>query len=78
MSPEDARRAERASWSVKKFTFGEESEDDDALFWASIPVDQRARAVWDVSLETWLLIDPDAINEPGLCRSVARVVRSGR
>ena len=76
MSPEEARREARARWTAEKFELGEASEDADVLYWASIPVEERARAVWEVSLETWSLIDPDVLHEPGLCRSVSRVVRS--
>ncbi len=75
MSSAEARRLARRHWTVGKYELGEESENADARFWLSIPVDQRALAVWDVSIEAWSLVDRDAANEPGLCRSVASVDR---
>jgi hypothetical protein len=50
--------------------------DDDALFWDRIPVDERAAYVWALSQEVFALAHPDAPPvQPGLSRSVVRVVR---
>jgi hypothetical protein len=74
----EERRALRASWRVERMAEGDAEADADARFWLTIPIDQRAQAVWELSLEAWSILDPDVLDEPGLCRSVARVVRSGR
>jgi hypothetical protein len=47
----------------------------DAAYWRSLSVGERVRQVWRLSEEQWRLRGefPD---EPGLCRSVARVLRA--
>jgi hypothetical protein len=73
----ETRKAARASAEVRVFRLGEhEAEADaDALFWDRIPVDKRPEFVWQLSLELYALSHPEARYEPGLSRSVARVVR---
>jgi hypothetical protein len=69
------RRAARASWSARVFRKGwEEMADYDALFWDAIPVDERAAAVWEQSLEMYRIADPGA-HERRLPRSSLRVER---
>jgi hypothetical protein len=72
---EDRRRA-RASWQARKFGPGaaEEAADYDALFWAQIPPEQRAAAVWELSLEMYSLTSPEA-REARLPRSAFRLQR---
>ena len=71
------RKAARAGAEVRIFRPGEQEAeaDADALFWDRIPVDKRAEFVWQLSLELHALSNPEARYEPGLSRSVARVVR---
>jgi len=73
----EGRKAARARAEVRIFRLGEhEAEADaDALFWDRIPVDKRAEFVWQLSLELHAISNPEARYEPGLSRSVARVVR---
>jgi hypothetical protein len=72
---EDRRRA-RAGWEVRKFGPGatEEAADYDAQFWARIPLDERALAVWQQSLEVYSLSDPGA-RESRHPRSALRLQR---
>lgn len=73
----EARRIARGRAEVRIFRPGdEESEADaDALYWDRIPVDERAEFVWQLSLELYALSNPATPYEPGLSRSVARIVR---
>ena len=45
-----------------------------ALYWDRIPVDERAEFVWRLSLELHELSNPGKPYEPGLSRSVVRVL----
>jgi hypothetical protein len=73
----ESRKAARAHAEVRVFRLGEQEAeaDADALFWDRIPVDKRAEFVWQLSLELHALSNPEARYEPGLSRSVARVLR---
>jgi len=71
----EARRRARASWAVRVFRPGEEQADADALFWDSIPMDQRAEMIWQLSCEMFELAFPGVENERRLPRSAFRVVR---
>lgn len=72
-----SRKAGRARAEVRIFRSGEQEAeaDADALFWDRIPVDKRAELVWQLSVELHALSNPEARYEPGLSRSVARIVR---
>jgi hypothetical protein len=76
----EQRRLRRANMEVKVFRPGEEeaAADYDALYWDRIPKEERANAVWDVSVELWQLAhpewDPNA-TQPGSSRSVARAFK---
>ena len=74
----EARRLARANAEVRVFRPGEEeaAADADALYWTRIPMDERATFVWQLSLEMHELAHPDTRREPGLSRSVARIIRS--
>ena len=77
-SPDAAsRKAARARAEVRIFRQGEQEAEANAaaVFWERIPVDERAEFVWQLSLELHALSNPEACYEPGLSRSVARVVR---
>ena len=58
----------------RKTRLGEESDRADREFWAALTADERVLETWRLSLELWELKGWDT-GEPGLCRSVARVVR---
>lgn len=60
--------------SVRKLRLGVESDEADREFWAEMTPDERMNETWLLSLELWQLKGWDP-NEPGLCRTVARVVR---
>ncbi len=76
--PNDAelRKAARANASVRIFRQGEQDAeaDADAEFWDKIPIDERAQFVWKLSLELYAIAHPDKPYEPGLSRSIARLV----
>jgi len=64
----------RARMQVKLFPSLAAHQKDDRAFWAAVPVSTRVLEVWALSEEQWRLRGefPD---EPGLCRSVARLYR---
>ena len=72
----ELRKAARANASVRVFREGEEEAqaDADAEFWNRIPINERAEFVWKLSLELHALAHPDRPYEPGLSRSVARLI----
>ena len=59
---------------MRKLRLGAESEQADREFWAAMTPDERVSLVWRFTVEQWQIKgwNPD---EPGLCRTVARVVR---
>jgi hypothetical protein len=75
-SAAEQRRAARAIAEVRVFRDGEgEAEADaDALFWERMPVDERTEFVWRLSLELHELANPAQPYEPGLSRSITRVL----
>jgi hypothetical protein len=64
----------RRAVSVRRFASNTEADRHDLDDWKQIPAAERVRLVWTLSVEQWQLAgwQPD---EPGLCRSVARVHR---
>jgi len=77
-SDAEARNAAREQATVRVYRPGEEAAAvrADALYWDAIPLDERAEFVWQLSLELYAVSNPNTPYEPGLSRSVARVVRS--
>jgi hypothetical protein len=73
----EQRRAARANWEVRVFTgptaFADQAEADEE-FWLRIPVDERARAVWELSQELFALAEPESL-ERRFSRSDFRVTR---
>ena len=63
----DARKRKREHAEVRRFGPGdaEAEADADALFWDKIPIEERARAVWDLSVELFALARANG-HEPGL------------
>jgi hypothetical protein len=66
--------APRRIMTTRKTRMGPESDRADREFWAAMTPDERVLETWRLSVELWQMKgwDPD---EPGLCRTVARVVR---
>jgi hypothetical protein len=70
-----ARREARRAWTTQVFRSWEEAEEMDVLFWSRIPVSERARVTWELSVELHKLAHPDEPHEPRLSRSVAVITR---
>jgi hypothetical protein len=70
----DRAAARRSRMTVRVYRSNQAQDRDDAAYWGALPVDVRVLQVWRLSEEQWRLRGefPD---EPGLCRSVARVHR---
>jgi hypothetical protein len=67
--------AERASrMTVRRYSSAADADRHDLEFWMQIPEAERVLRVWQLSQEIWRLRG-DLPDEPGLCRSVARVHR---
>jgi len=65
----------RARMQVRIFRSHAEQAREDAAYWAALPASERVLEVWCLSEEQWRLRG-DFPNEPGLCRSVARLQRA--
>ena len=59
---------------TRKLRMGAESDRANREFWAAMTPEERVLETWRLSLELWELKGWDT-GEPGLCRTVARVVR---
>jgi hypothetical protein len=57
---------------VRRFASSAEADRHDLEFWQQIPERERVIQAWRLSRELWLLRG-ELRDEPGLCRSVARV-----
>ena len=67
--------ASRASrMTVRRYSSATDADRHDLEFWMQIPEAERILRVWQLSQEIWQLRG-DLPDEPGLCRSVARVRR---
>jgi len=76
-TPAEQRRAARANWEVNVFRGAAAFADADAAdeeFWLRIPVDDRARVVWELSQELFALAEPESL-ERRLPRSAFRLTR---
>jgi hypothetical protein len=64
----------RRDVTVRRYASNAEADQHDRDYWKQIPAADRVRLVWTLSVEQWQLAGrlPD---EPGLCRSVARIHR---
>ena len=60
--------------SVRKLRMGAESDRADREFWLSLSPDERVLETWRLSVELWEMKGWKS-SEPGLCRTIARVVR---
>jgi hypothetical protein len=59
---------------TRRFESSAEADRHDLEFWLQIPERERVLQVWRLSQELWRLRG-ELRDEPGLCRSVARVHR---
>jgi hypothetical protein len=64
----------RPNVTARRFASNAEADRHDVEYWRRIPADERVLLAWRLSVEQWQL-SGRAPDEPGLCRSVARVVR---
>jgi hypothetical protein len=64
----------RAAVTVRRFASAAEADRHDLEFWLQIPEAERVIRVWTLSQEVWRL-KGELRDEPGLCRSVARIRR---
>ena len=60
--------------TLRKARLGAEDERLDREYWERMPPVERVEETWRLSLELWEMKGWDA-GEPGLYRTVARVVR---
>jgi hypothetical protein len=60
--------------STRKLRMGPDSDRADREYWLAMTPDERVAETWRLTVEQWEMKgwNPD---EPGLCRSVARVIR---
>jgi hypothetical protein len=71
----EKRAAERAGRiTIRRFDSAVEADRHDLEFWEQIPAPERVLQVWRLSQELWRLRG-EYHDEPGLCRSVARIRR---
>jgi hypothetical protein len=68
----DLHRASRIT--IRKTKLGPEADRLDREFWAGMTSEERVEETWRLTLELWELKGWDT-GEPGLCRSVTRVIR---
>jgi hypothetical protein len=64
----------RPGITVRRFESNTAAERHDREFWQAMSPGERVLLAWQLSVEQWEMLGrrPD---EPGLCRSVARVLR---
>ena len=70
----DSADARRTGVTVRRYESAAEADRHDLEFWMQLPEAERILQVWRLSQELWRLRG-DLRDEPGLCRSVARVRR---
>jgi hypothetical protein len=64
----------RPDITLRQARLGPEDERLDHQFWERLSPEERVQEAWNLSLELWEFKGWDA-GEPGLCRTVARIVR---
>ena len=71
----DDRAADRRTgMTVRRYATMADADGGDLAYWQSIPPAERVLQAWRLSQEQWRL-RAERSDEPGLCRSVARVLR---
>jgi hypothetical protein len=68
----DPSHAADKGMTVRRFASNAEADRHDAEFWRRMPPHERVMLAWRLSIDQWQLLGR-APDEPGLCRSVARV-----
>jgi hypothetical protein len=71
---QDERASRAARITVRRYASSAEADRHDLEFWARMSDAERVLQAWRLSQEVWRLRG-DLPDEPGLCRSVARVRR---
>lgn len=72
MASDHTPRAARIT--VRRFDSAADADRHDLEFWMQMSEAERVLQAWRLSQEIWLLRG-ERPHEPGLCRSVARVLR---
>ena len=72
--PADSTRTRARSMTVRRFATSAEADRHDLEYWHQLTPADRVVQVWRLSQELWQLRG-ELPDEPGLCRSVARVRR---
>ncbi len=67
-------RERRARAGVRRYESAADADREDLSFWMKMSDSDRILQVWLLSEQMWRLRG-DMTDEPGLCRSVARVHR---
>jgi hypothetical protein len=70
----DRAAARAGRITIRRFASPAEADRDDLAYWRQMPDAERVALVWRLSVELWRL-KGEWRDEPGLCRSVARVYR---
>jgi hypothetical protein len=70
----DSADARGTRITVRRYGSAADADRHDLEFWMQLPEAERILQVWRLSQEIWRLRG-DLPDEPGLCRSVARVRR---
>ena len=68
-------RTDRSQWTTKVTRLEDEQGADG--YWMDMTPEERMNFAWELSLSAWKLAHPDYADQPGLPRSVARVIRDG-
>jgi hypothetical protein len=71
---EPPERSEDTTRTGRRFASAADADREDLAYWLRMPERERVLQVWRLSVELWRL-SGEKVNEPGLCRSVARVLR---
>jgi hypothetical protein len=65
LAMDESRKEPREGWEARVVRVDDGADLDalDAEYWARIPVDERAEAAWQLSLEMWRIAEPDVDHE---------------
>jgi hypothetical protein len=69
-------KTDRTNWKTSVSHGKPKDEPDD--YWMEMKPGERMSFAWELSLTAWKIANPDYVDEPGLSRSVARVIRGKR
>lgn len=64
----------RSHVTVRKLTLEEHDAESDRDDWANVPISEKLEETWRLSEELWRFSGRDP-GEPGLSRSVVRILR---